>query len=150
MASQPLRFGTFQIDLGSGELFRDGIRLKLGGQPFQVLMRLLARPGELVTREELRVALWQTETFVDFDHGLNTAVNKIREALGDSATNPRFVETVPRRGYRFIAPVDQPVTERMVSVAPSGKPPSRKWMGLAAGVAAAIAATFILTRPRPS
>lgn len=109
MPSRIVQFGVFQAHLDSGELYRDGIKLKLGGQPFQVLEYLLARPGEVVTREEIQTALWQSDTFVDFDHGLNTAINKIREALGDSATNPRFVETVPRRGYRFIAPVDRPV-----------------------------------------
>jgi DNA-binding winged helix-turn-helix (wHTH) protein len=105
--SQPLlvRFAEYQADLRSGELLRQGQRLKLQEKPFQVLAALLARPGELVTREELRQSLWPADTFVDFEHGLNTAVNKVREALRDSASNPRFIETLPRRGYRFIGPI---------------------------------------------
>jgi TolB-like protein/DNA-binding winged helix-turn-helix (wHTH) protein/Tfp pilus assembly protein PilF len=100
-----LRFGVFEVDLRAGELRKHGVRVRLQEQPFQVLAMLLARPGETVTREELRNRLWTPETFVDFDHGVNKAVNRIREALGDSATSPRFVETVARRGYRFIADV---------------------------------------------
>ena len=100
-----LRFGNFEVDLRSGELRKAGAKLKLSGQPFQVLSILLERPGEVVTREELQSQLWP-DTFVDVDHNLNTAINKIREVLGDSAENPRFVETLPRRGYRFIAPVE--------------------------------------------
>jgi Tol biopolymer transport system component/DNA-binding winged helix-turn-helix (wHTH) protein len=100
-----LRFGNFEIDLRSGELRKAGVKLKLSGQPFQVLSILLERPGEVVTREEFQSQLWP-DTFVDVDHNLNTAINKIREVLGDSAENPRFVETLPRRGYRFIAPVE--------------------------------------------
>ncbi|MGE5833155.1 MAG: tetratricopeptide repeat protein [Acidobacteriota bacterium] len=100
-----LRFGVFEADLRTGELRKRGVRIRLQEQPFQVLAVLLARPGQLVTRDELRAGLWTADTFVDFDHGLNKAVNKIREALGDSAESPRFVETVARRGYRFIADV---------------------------------------------
>ena len=100
------RFGTFELDAGTGELRRDGkIRPRLQGQPFELALQLLARPGELVTREGLRKRLWPADTFVDYDHSLNTAVNKLREALGDSADNPRFVQTLTRQGYRFIAPV---------------------------------------------
>jgi DNA-binding winged helix-turn-helix (wHTH) protein/tetratricopeptide (TPR) repeat protein len=101
-----LRFGTFEVDLRSGELRKQGVRVKLQEQPFHVLTVLLQRRGEVVTREDLRSAIWQTDTFVDFDNGLNTSINKLREALGDSADNPRFIETLPRRGYRFISPVD--------------------------------------------
>ena len=101
-----VRFAEYEADLRSGELSRQGHRLRLQEKPFQVLAALLARPGELVTREELRQSLWPADTFVDFEHGLNTAVNKVREALRDSANNPRFIETLPRRGYRFIGPVD--------------------------------------------
>ena len=101
------RFGLYEIDLVSGELRKEGTRVRLQEQPFQVLAMLLERPGEMVTREEIRTRLWPGDTFVDFDHGLNTAVNKLREALGDAASNPRFVQTVARRGYRFIAPVQQ-------------------------------------------
>src|SRR6202165_2318397 len=100
-----VRFGTFEVDLPAGELRKGGLRLKLTGQPFQVLAILLERPGEVVTREELQKRLWP-DTFVDVDHNLNTAINKIREALGDSAESARYVETIPRRGYRFIAPVN--------------------------------------------
>jgi DNA-binding winged helix-turn-helix (wHTH) protein len=101
------RFGLYEIDLLSGELCKEGTRVRLQEQPFRVLAMLLERPGEMVTREEMRTRLWPGDTFVDFDHGLNTAVNKLREALGDAAANPRFVQTVARRGYRFIAPVQQ-------------------------------------------
>src|SRR5262245_3055675 len=100
-----LRFGAFEVDLRARELRKSGLKVRLQDQPFQVLAMLLERPGETVTRDELRDRLWAAETFVDFDHGVNKAVNRIREALGDSATSPRFVETVARRGYRFIADV---------------------------------------------
>jgi len=104
-----LRFGTFELDLETEELRRSGLKLKLAGQPLQVLAILLERPGCIVTREELQKRLWP-DTFVDVDHNLNTAINKIREVLGDSAENPRFVETLPRRGYRFVGPVSGPQT----------------------------------------
>src|SRR5216683_6241562 len=100
-----LRFGVFEVDVRAGEVRKQGVRIKLQEQPFQVLTILLQRPGEVATREELRSAIWQSDTFVDFDNGLNTSINKLREALGDSADNARFIETLPRRGYRFIAPV---------------------------------------------
>jgi len=100
-----LRFGIFEVDLRTGELRKQGARIKLQEQPFRVLTVLLQQPGKLVTREELRSRIWPSDTFVDFDNNLNTSVNKLREALGDSADNPRFIETLPRRGYRFIAPV---------------------------------------------
>src|ERR1043165_1028426 len=105
-ASSPvrLRFGGFELALRAGELRKRGVRLRLQEQPFQVLAMLLERPGELVTREDLRSRLWP-RTIVDFDHGLNKAISKIREALGDSAENPRFIETVARRGYRFLSEV---------------------------------------------
>src|SRR5713101_9219227 len=103
--AQVVRFATFEVDLQAGEVRKAGLKLKFGGQPFQVLAILLEQPGAIVTREELQKRLWP-DTFVDVDHNLNTAINKIREALGDSAENPRFVETLPRRGYRFIGPVD--------------------------------------------
>ena len=99
---QVVRFGVFEANLRSGELRKSGIKIKLHDQPFQVLTMLLERPGELVTREEIRNRLWPRETFVDFDHSLNNAVNRLREALGDSADSPRFIETLPRRGYRFV------------------------------------------------
>ena len=100
-----VHFGVFEVDLRACEVRKHGLRLKLPEQPFQVLVVLLEKPGEIVTREELRNRLWQGDTFVDFDHGLNNAVMRLREVLGDDSENPRFVETIPRRGYRFIAPV---------------------------------------------
>ena len=106
--SRIARFGVFELDLSTGELRKSGVKLRLQGQPIQVLTLLLDRAGEVVTREELRQKLWAADTFVDFDHSLNTAINKVREALGDSASSPRFVETLARRGYRFIAPVQAP------------------------------------------
>lgn len=101
------RFGVFEADASTGELRKQGTRIKLNAQPFQVLLMLLDRPGEVLTREQLSQSLWSDGTFVDYEHGLNSAVNRIREALGDSASNPRFVETLARRGYRFVAPVQR-------------------------------------------
>ena len=101
------RFGVFEADASTGELRRQGIRVKLNAQPFQVLLLLLDRPGQLLTREEISRDLWPEGTFVDYEHGVNSAVNRIREALGDTASNPRFVETLARRGYRFVAPVER-------------------------------------------
>jgi TolB-like protein/DNA-binding winged helix-turn-helix (wHTH) protein len=101
----PIRFGIFEVDLQAGELRRQGIKVKLQQQPFEVLAMLLERPGEVVTREEIQKRLWPADTFVDFDRGLNRATNRLRESLGDEADSPRFIETLPRRGYRFIAPV---------------------------------------------
>lgn len=102
----PFRFGVFQADPRTGELYKHGIRLKLQEQPFQVLLMLLERPGEVVSREELRLRLWAENTFVDFDHCLNITMNKLRDTLADSPESPRFIETLPKRGYRFIAPVE--------------------------------------------
>ena len=133
-----VRFGAFELDLRTGELRRSGVRIHLADQPFQVLRTLLDRPGELVTREELRQRLWAAETFVDFERGLNAAVRRLRDALGDSADVPRFVETLPRRGYRFIAPV-------------SKQPEARKAGPLAPEIAhEAIPAPDITAAPRPS
>ncbi len=101
------RFGAFEADAATGELRRLGILIKLNAQPFQVLLMLLERPGELLTREEICKELWPGDTFVDYEHGVNSAVNRIREALGDTASNPRFVLTLARRGYRFVAPVER-------------------------------------------
>jgi cholera toxin transcriptional activator len=100
------RFGVYEVDNSSGELRKSGVRLHLQGQPFQFLVMLLERPGQVVTREELRQRLWPANTFVDFDHSINTVVGKIRDTLSDSKTNPRFVETLAGRGYRFVAPVE--------------------------------------------
>jgi len=106
-AAKIVRFGVFEVDLTAGELRKSGSKVRLQEQPFQLLAYLLTRSGEVVTRDELREKLWPADTFVDFDHSLNTAVNKVREALGDSASSPRFVETLARRGYRFLGPVDR-------------------------------------------
>ena len=100
------RFGLFEVDERRGEIRKRGTRIRLRGRPFDILLILLERPGDLISRDELRSRLWTADTFVDFDHGVNTAVNRLREVLGDAADNPRFIETVPRKGYRFIAPVD--------------------------------------------
>ena len=104
-ARRLVRFGTFEVDLRAGELRKDGAKVRLTGQPFEVLTILLEHAGEVVTREELQQRLWP-DTFVDVEHNLNTAINRIREVLGDSAESPLFVQTLPRRGYRFIAPLE--------------------------------------------
>jgi TolB-like protein/DNA-binding winged helix-turn-helix (wHTH) protein/Flp pilus assembly protein TadD len=163
-SSGRLRFAVFEVDLRAGELTKRGLRIRLQEQPFQVLAMLLERPGELVTREELREKIWG-QTVVDFDHGLNKAINKIREALGDSAENPRFVETVARRGYRFLAdltPVDTaadrqpehkteglvpPADSHRVEVADADVPPKRPHrtyvrMGLGLGLVLVLAAAL--------
>jgi cholera toxin transcriptional activator len=104
------RFGVYELDASTGELRKEGrARPRLQGQSLEVLLELLDRPGELVTREEFRQRLWPADTFVDYDHSLNTAVNKVREALNDSADNPRFIQTIPRRGYRFIATLEKTI-----------------------------------------
>jgi cholera toxin transcriptional activator len=101
------RFGLFELDRVTGDLRKDGkLRPRIQGQPLEILLHLLERPGDVVTREELRLQLWPVDTFVDYDHSLNTAVNKLRDALNDSADNPRFIQTIPRRGYRFISSVE--------------------------------------------
>jgi len=118
------RFGAFEADTATGELRKAGVRLRLQDQPFQVLIWLLERPREVLTREELRQRLWLDGTFLDFDHSLNSIINKLREVLGDTATNPRFIETLARRGYRFLAPVSvvtQTSTE-MPALAPASTP----------------------------
>jgi DNA-binding winged helix-turn-helix (wHTH) protein/Tol biopolymer transport system component len=144
-----VRFGTFEVDLRSAELRKAGVKLKLTGQPFQVLTILLERRGEVVSREELQKRLWP-DTFVDIDHNLNTAINKIREVLGDSAESPRYVETLPRRGYRFIAPVEGGVfsSDQLIKeVAPPKAKRRPLYFGLAIlGVAVATAATLALWR----
>src|SRR6202035_1223631 len=125
-----LRFGVFELDLRAGELRKHGLLVRLQEQPFQVLAMLLEQPGEVVTREELQKKLWPANTFVDFDHGLNKAISKIRDALGDSAENPRFVETVSRRGYRFLGDVSVVDDERSEGVA--GKLSNRRRVAPAA------------------
>lgn len=167
----------FELDLSSEELFKHGTRIKIQGQPLQVLAALLERPGDIVTREELRQRIWDRDTFVDFDHSLNISINKLRDALGDSAGTPRFIETLPRRGYRFVAPVstDAPTTTPPASAgqtAPSATedssdgrfpapanvaPPKREqrrgvWLTLAVAglVAIVIAAGLWMRRVRPA
>ena len=158
-----IRFGDFEVDLAAGELLRNGRKVKLREQPFQILAMLLERPGEVVTREEVQQRLWPGDTYVDFDNSLNTAVNRLREALGDSASHPRFVETLPRRGYRFIAPVEgssgtvQPAlapAQPAVAAASSGElVPKRKlrlpWALFAVTVAALLALGFVHFRQTP-
>jgi len=103
-----MRFGEFTVDLAAGEVHRNGVKVRLQELPFRVLAELASRPGQVVTRDELRARLWDASTFVDAEAGLNTAVAKLREALGDSAESPRFIETIPKRGYRFVATVHGP------------------------------------------
>jgi Tol biopolymer transport system component/DNA-binding winged helix-turn-helix (wHTH) protein len=137
--AQLVRFGIFEADLQTGELRKNGVKVPLQGQPFQVCAILLKHSGELVTRDELRKKVWPEDTFVDFDHGLNTAITKIRTALGDEADNPRFVETLPRRGYRFIAAVDKPPPSASLPAAPK-----RSFAGLRANKNWFIASTALL------
>jgi len=117
-----VKFGPFQADLATRELWRNDIRLKLGGQPFQILIALLEKPGQLVSREELCKRVWSDDTYVDFSHGLNAAVNKLREALCDSPEDPRYIETLPRRGYRFIAKVEELEAELATDAKPEFTP----------------------------
>ena len=140
-----IRFGAFEVVLAAGELRKNGVRLKLQEQPFQVLAALLEKPGELVSRAELKERLWSSDTFVDFDRGLNTAVNKIRETLGDSAHNPRFVETISKRGYRFVAPLVQPDLEANAALSPNLKVPAGgRRLAVATGLLALAAGAVIL------
>ena len=115
------RFGVFEADTATEELRRQGVRIKLNAQPFQVLCLLLDRPGELLTREEISRELWPDGTFVDYDHGVNSAVNRVREALGDTANSPRFIETLARRGYRFVAPVERIPAREEVPTPPAAQ-----------------------------
>ncbi len=133
-------FGVFELDLASGELRKSGVKVRLQEQPFQVLKALLERPGEVVSREELQQRLWPDDTFVDFEGGLSTAVQKIRQALGDSSSNPRFVETLPKRGYRFVAPVEAPY--RKDEPRPRGLSPALQLALAAAAVVAVGLAVF--------
>lgn len=143
-ASGPIRFGIFEADLLTGELRKKGVRVKLQDQPFQILAALLEHPREIVTREELRRRLWPSDVVVDFDSGLNRAVNRLRDALGDDADNPRFIETLPQRGYRFFADVESaavpprasPPEAEPISTAPPGTT-RRLWIA-AAGAAAVV------------
>jgi Tol biopolymer transport system component/DNA-binding winged helix-turn-helix (wHTH) protein len=153
LSKRVFRFGVFELDVQAGELRKHGLRVKLQEQPLQILTMLLERPGEAVTREQLQQKLWAGNTFVDFDHSLNATINKLRAALGDSAENPRFVETLSRRGYRFIAPVIRPGERDVVRSLPANihSPQSVQWpsrvlqrrtlaSGIALGVLACAAA----------
>jgi Tol biopolymer transport system component/DNA-binding winged helix-turn-helix (wHTH) protein len=134
-AAKIVRFGIFEADLQTGELRKNGLKVPLQGQPFQVCAILLQHSGKLVTREELRQSVWPEDTFVDFDHALNTAIAKIRIALGDDADNPRFVETMPRRGYRFISPVEKQSSQAPLLRAPKGlleKSKAKMWIAVGA------------------
>ena len=164
-ARRPLRFSSFELDLHSGELRKAGVLVGLQEQSLKVLAELLERPGDLVTREQLRQRLWPNGTFVDFEHGLNAVINRPRETLGDSADSPRFIQTVPRRGYRFIAPVDgAPVAARtedpdalaVLETTLLGRPSTalRPWIARATTIAVSLllvvaATTWLLRRTSP-
>lgn len=138
-----IRFGPFEVDIEQSVLRKHGVRVKLQAQPFQVLVALLEQPGAAVTRDELRKRLWSDNTFVDFEHGLNAAVTRLRQALGDSAEQPRYIETLAKRGYRFTAKLEEQSGEiEEFTAAVSASPPKRKeWVWLAAaGVLAATGA----------
>ena len=138
-----IRFGAFELDLQAGVLRKNGIRIRCQEQPLQVLAALAERPGELVTREELRRRVWPGDTFVDFDHALNTAIKKIRAALNDDADSPRYIETVPRRGYRLMAPVEQELASP-AAVAPPVRAKYRRLLPITA-IAAIILAILGFT-----
>ncbi len=142
-ALRAVRFADFEVDLRAGELRKDGRKLRLQEQPFQILTMLLERPGDVVTREELREKLWPSDTFVDFDHGLNNAVNRLREALCDSAESPRYIETLPRRGYRFIAAVEVVALPPPPQPIPQASPNGAVQEPIASGQAAPIDGTCL-------
>ena len=149
----PIRFAAFELDPRSGVLRKHGVRIRLQEQPIRVLLALLERPGEVVTREELQEKVWTGISFGDFDHRLNISVNKIREALGDSAATPRFIETIPRRGYRFIGAAEGPALPVGVSlpvVVPRAAARKSKWVALAAVLCLVIAAAALWLRPSAS
>jgi DNA-binding winged helix-turn-helix (wHTH) protein len=162
-----VHIGSFELDIQTGELRQDGFKARLQEQPREILAMLLEHPGDVVTREELKRRLWPDHTFVDFEHGLNKAINKLRESLGDDADKPRYIETLPRRGYRLIAPV-KPVTamsplldgeasvqSTAVGMAPLQQetPHRKRWIWLLAAsmglIVAAAACVYLLTRPLP-
>jgi len=135
-SANAIKFDVFDVDLRAQELYKSGRKVKLQIQPFQVLAMLLEQPGEVVTREELRTRLWPADTFVDFDHSVNTAIKKLRQALGDNIKKPRFVETLPKRGYRFVGTVKQapPAPKRTASTVeaapvPAAAPAKSAWVG---------------------
>jgi Tol biopolymer transport system component/DNA-binding winged helix-turn-helix (wHTH) protein len=151
------RFGVFELDLRAAELRKNGVKLRLQDQPYQILLKLIEHHGEIVSREELRSTLWHEDTFVDFETGLNTAIKRLRETLGDSADSPTFIETLPRRGYRFIATVERPVGEDSRISGPSSPPESSagknllKRTGVIAGVVVLvlICVAFWRSQPQP-
>src|SRR5215470_12513696 len=139
LSDRRVRFGVFEVDFRVGELRKNGLKVKLHAQPLAVLKILLERPGEIVTREELQQNLWGSNTFVDFEHGLNKTINKLREALSDNADTPRYIETLPRRGYRFIAPVTLPSPgPELIPVQPKSKSRLTLWAACAVAVLLAI------------
>ncbi len=145
-----IRFGAFEVDLRSGELFKVGRKVRIEAQPFRLLTVLLEKPGELVTRNDLKQGLWPQDTFVDFDHSLNVDIQRLRLALGDSADNPRFIETLPRRGYRFICPVE--ISEETASQQPAhvSKPHYKRWsvwVGATGAVVLTALGVYWMTRP---
>lgn len=141
IAKNTIRFAAFEVDLQSGVMCKHGLRIKLQDQPFKILVALLERPGEIVTRDELRERVWGNETFVDFDHGLSAAVNRLRDALSDSADNPRYVETVARRGYRFIAPLQtKPKPIESISAGPVSARRKLVWIAVASLAAVSLVA----------
>ena len=146
MPSQPrvVKFGVFEVDLQAGEVRKAGMRQKLGGQPFQVLQALLERPHEIVGREELRERIWPGNTFVDYDLALKKAVNRLREALGDSAESPHFIETIPKRGYRFLGTLE--ATEQPNAVPATTPRPTRMRIpgALTAGLALVLIAALLI------
>ena len=141
-----VRFAAFEVDLRTGELRKHGMRIKLQDQPFQILAMLLERPGELVTREQIHQKLWAADTFVDFDHSVNTAIRRLRDALGDTAETPRFIETLPRRGYRFIATSDFVRVDSMPPAAIASTPaaPAHAWVGQVATVTDSTGGNYVL------
>ena len=142
-SSSVVRFGTFEVNLQTGELRHRGQRVKLQEQPLQVLAALLERPGEIITREELRGKLWPADTFVDFDHSLNAAIKRLRDALGESANAPVFIETLARRGYRFIGNVELPAAMSSARPRPWQRLFNRRNVGLGALTAGVLALPFV-------
>src|SRR5215472_946494 len=152
-----IRFGPFELDVRAGELRKHGTRLRLRTQTLQILRMLLERPGEVVLREEIRQQLWLSDTVVEFDHSINTAVKRLRDALAEPAGKPRFIETLPRRGYRFIGQVEtgpgQPEATPLAVMPPAAKPDNLRWIAagiLGVVVAFAVAATWYYRRGAPA
>jgi DNA-binding winged helix-turn-helix (wHTH) protein len=144
-SASKIQFGVYEADLCTGELRKQGRKIRLTGRPFQILAMLLERPGELLTRDEIRSSLWPADTFVDFEHGMNSAIRKVRDALGDSAKKPRFVETLARRGYRFIAALAvADCVAPPASTSSSHDAPANEWVGQEATVVDASGRNYVL------